>query len=75
MRPVSKFKPVCLEADSEENMANLTIYTRQGRLPDADVDTGTTVLADKSSGVWAIETLFNFVVIETHAVPRGPRKG
>eukprot|EP00505_MAST-04D_sp_SCG-Rhode-Island_P002890 Stramenopile-MAST_4_protein_2890 len=55
MRPLSKFKPVSLEADSDENMADLTIYIRdtlQGRLPDADVDAGTKVLVDKSGGVF-----------------------
>ena len=55
MRPLLKFKPVSLKADSEENMADLTIYIRdtlQGRLPDADVDAGTKVLVDKSGGVF-----------------------
>ena len=44
-----------LEADSDENMADLTIYIRdtlQGQLPDADVDAGTKVLVDKSGGVF-----------------------
>ena len=52
MRPVSTFKPVCLEAGSEEIRADLTMYTRQGRLRDADVDMGTTVLADTSGGMF-----------------------
>jgi hypothetical protein len=55
MRPLLKFKPVSLKADSEENMADLTIYIRdtlQGRLLDADVDAGTKVLVVKSGGVF-----------------------
>jgi hypothetical protein len=80
LKPLAKFCPVALEADSDENMADVTCYIRdhlKGRLPEAMLDVGTAVLVEKSKGVfiyarYAVERLQPHVTVdELHEFPDG----